>query len=219
MGIAYNTSIVRNGLVAQLDAANPKSYPGTGTTIIDLSGNGANGTINGTISYVNAGSASYWNFSTASDSNYISSSLAQSYIDCTFVLYPDFSLSSGIVGLVATSAPAALGDRSLRFATGTPWSLAARNPGNSNDWAYPSATNYYVNGVASNTLVSGWNIFGGARTNLSSFPSTWSYFIGSSGYTGRSFQGRIAACYMYNRVLTAAEQLQNFEALRGRYGI
>lgn len=30
MGIAYNTSIVRDGLVLHLDAANPKSYPGTG---------------------------------------------------------------------------------------------------------------------------------------------------------------------------------------------
>ena len=219
MGIAYNTSIVRNGLVAQLDAANPKSYPGTGTTIIDLSGNGANGTINGTISYVNAGPASYWNFATANDSNYISSSLAQSYLDCTFVLHPDFSLGSGIVGIVADTAPATGSDNSLRFATGTPWSLALRNPGDINDWAYPSATNYYVNGKVSNLLVSGWNVFGGARTNLTGFPSTWSYFIGSSGYPARSFQGRIAACYMYNRVLTAAEQLQNFEALRGRYGI
>lgn len=32
MGVGYNTSIVRDGLVSYLDAANPKSYPGTGTT-------------------------------------------------------------------------------------------------------------------------------------------------------------------------------------------
>ena len=38
MSIAYNTSIVRDGLVLQLDAANVKSYPGTGTTWYDLSG-------------------------------------------------------------------------------------------------------------------------------------------------------------------------------------
>jgi len=39
MAISYNTSIIRNGLVLYLDAANPKSYPGTGTSWFDLSGN------------------------------------------------------------------------------------------------------------------------------------------------------------------------------------
>lgn len=39
MGIAYNNSVVRDGLVLHLDAANPKSYPGSGTTWFDLSGN------------------------------------------------------------------------------------------------------------------------------------------------------------------------------------
>jgi hypothetical protein len=39
MSIAYNTSIIRDGLVLYLDAANPKSYPTTGTTWFDLKGN------------------------------------------------------------------------------------------------------------------------------------------------------------------------------------
>ena len=38
--------IVTNGLVLNLDAANKDSYPGTGTTWYDLSGNGNNGIIN-----------------------------------------------------------------------------------------------------------------------------------------------------------------------------
>ena len=38
MAIAYNTSIVRDGLVLYLDAANPKSYSGSGTTWSDLKG-------------------------------------------------------------------------------------------------------------------------------------------------------------------------------------
>jgi hypothetical protein len=35
MAISYNTSVIRNGLVLYLDAANPKSYPGTGTSWFD----------------------------------------------------------------------------------------------------------------------------------------------------------------------------------------
>jgi hypothetical protein len=38
MGIAYNPRIVTDGLVLALDAGNPKSYPGSGTTWTDLSG-------------------------------------------------------------------------------------------------------------------------------------------------------------------------------------
>ena len=38
MGIAYNTSMVRDGLVGHYDAANVKSYPGTGTVWSDISG-------------------------------------------------------------------------------------------------------------------------------------------------------------------------------------
>ena len=37
--------LITNGLVLYLDAANPTSYSGTGTTWTDLSGNGNNGTL------------------------------------------------------------------------------------------------------------------------------------------------------------------------------
>ena len=40
MGLSHSPKIVTTGLVLALDAANPKSYPGTGTTWKDLSGNG-----------------------------------------------------------------------------------------------------------------------------------------------------------------------------------
>jgi prepilin-type N-terminal cleavage/methylation domain-containing protein len=38
-------NIVKDGLVLHLDAGNPASYPGTGTTWFDLSGNNNNGTL------------------------------------------------------------------------------------------------------------------------------------------------------------------------------
>jgi hypothetical protein len=42
MGTSYNANIVTDGLVLCLDAANPRSYPGSGTTWYDLSGNNRN---------------------------------------------------------------------------------------------------------------------------------------------------------------------------------
>jgi hypothetical protein len=45
MAIRGGPDIIEDGLVLALDAANKKSYPGSGTTWNDLSGNGNNGTL------------------------------------------------------------------------------------------------------------------------------------------------------------------------------
>ena len=45
MATRYSPAIVTSGLVLCLDAANPRSYSGTGTTWTDLSGNGYNFTL------------------------------------------------------------------------------------------------------------------------------------------------------------------------------
>ena len=45
MSFHFSPKIVTNGLVLYLDAANPKSYPGSGTTWYDLSGNNINLTL------------------------------------------------------------------------------------------------------------------------------------------------------------------------------
>ena len=221
-------NIVTSGLTALLDAGYVPSYPRTGTTVYDLSGNNANGTLNGTVTWVSSGttgSQSYFNFSAGSATNYISSSVSQAYFDCSIVLMPDFSYSTStnLVGIIATSSPATSSDKSLRISgvNGTgPWTMTGRNPGDTNDWAYSAATTYYVNGSVSNTLVSGWNIFGGYRTNTG-FPSTFPYFIGSGGYSAdnRNFQGKIAVALLYNRQLSAAEQSQNYNALKSRFGL
>lgn len=45
MGLGHSPSIVTSGMVLALDAGNTKSYPNTGTTWTDLSGNGNTGTL------------------------------------------------------------------------------------------------------------------------------------------------------------------------------
>ena len=47
MGVQYNPGIVTEGLVLSVDAADKTSYPGSGTTWTDLSGNGNDGTFAG----------------------------------------------------------------------------------------------------------------------------------------------------------------------------
>ena len=54
MGQHYGAKISRHGLILDLDAANPKSYPGTGTTWLDLSGNNNTATLGTDASYNSA---------------------------------------------------------------------------------------------------------------------------------------------------------------------
>jgi len=228
MGHYFNPNIVTDGLILNIDASNPRSYPGSGTAINDLSGRNAHGTINGTISYVGAGASSYWNFATASSANYISSTVSQAYLDCTIIFQPDFTLNSNasLVGLIAASNDPTNTDKSMRFGGATnpgPWTVKSSASTNTDDWGNPSTT-YYVNGVAvadGASLNNGWNILGAYRANQSTFPSSFAYYLGTEGYSGavRDFQGRIAVCLMYNRQLTAREHAKNYAAFKGRFGL
>ena len=66
MSVAYNSSIVTNGLVLCLDAGNPRSYPGSGTLWNDVSGNGNNGTLNNSPTYT-SGVNGYFTFDAVND--------------------------------------------------------------------------------------------------------------------------------------------------------
>ena len=58
--VISSSSIVTSGLVLNLDATNPASYPGSGTTWTDISGSGNNATItNGSYDSANGGSIAF----------------------------------------------------------------------------------------------------------------------------------------------------------------
>lgn len=214
-------SIRQNGLILAgncpllyLDASDVASYPGTGTTWTDLSGYGNNGTLNGGVGYsnLNGGALTFDGVGT-----YVSSLTSRNYLDVTIVFQPDFSLSNSntLAYILATGLST---DESLRFGNVNgvgPWGIP--NPGNVNDWAL-TKTSYMVNGSISNTLVSGWNILSGYRTNQSNFPSSFAYFLGT-GYPGRYYKGKIAAVLLFDHQLSDADHQQIFNALRGRYGL
>ena len=211
-------SIVTTGLVLHYDFSNPASYPGSGTSVTDLSVSNNTGTVvndYSAISYVANGQTSYFNWSTnagGSGSNQFGGSIHTAstnvYQDFTMVFQPDFTVS-GIAGLFGIPD-----DKSMRFYNAA-WQ--APNPGNGDDWA-SSPTTFYVNGQASDQAVAGWNVMGGATTN-GSFSGPTQLYVGTSGYENRNMQGKIAALLMYDRTLTQQEQLQNFNFYRARFGI
>ena len=198
-------SIVTSGLTLALDAANTASYPGSGTTWYDISGNNANGTLVSSPTYSSVGGGSiYFN-----GSNYMSSTVSGSYLDMSIAFY--IPSRTGLMGIICSGYN---NDQSLRLG----W-FGGENffyTGGGGDY---NGSPYMVNGVQCATVLNdGWNIVSGYRTNQSSWPISYPLHIACS-YPGRWLVGYIGCVYLYNRQLTVAERWQNYNALRGRYGV
>lgn len=220
-------TIVTSGLVLHLDAGNTASYPGSGTTWTDLSGSGNNGTLtNGpTYSSSNGGSIVF------DGSNDIVSSFS-SQISGT-----GSKTISSWIKINTTSRAGIAGTRSLtewgwgftvnRSGVGTldfydtqGSSLSAAAGLGTNIWYHVAVTyddsrivTLYVNG-----LQVGISSTPFAALNASNFNGV----IGNEDeYTNpfyHPFKGNIAQVAIYNRALTAAEVLENYNALRPRFG-
>ena len=234
MGIAYNPKVITDGLVLALDAGNTKSYPGSGTTWTDLSGNGNNGTLENDVGF----DSDYGGSLTFDGSNdYVSKSSWTNpptnifSIGC-WVRFSDnvndrYVLSFGrdTGGATGGIALFAYGfnvvSDALIFECGS--AVGRVSSGivpTLNIWYYLTATadgtntKFYLNGDLKNTSSQG----------SAAIASTPTLSIGSyvnSGGTPMTYfhSGNIAQVSIYNRALTASEIQQNFNALRSRYGI
>ena len=227
MGVNYNPGIVTNGLVLCLDAANPKSYSGSGSTWIDLSGNGNTGTLINSPTYNSANSGSFVFNGT---NQYVNEGVTNSFTITT----GDFSASSWIYP-TAWADGLSRGIIDKRSISGSGWTFY-------NDGNYPTKINarlgntfYFVSNssIATNTwqnltfVRSGSNIYwyyngilDATGTNSSDLTdSTASLQIGHSQTWNGFFKGNLSNISVYNRALSPSEVSQNFNALRGRYGI
>lgn len=220
MGIAYNTSIVRDGLVLHLDAANVKSYPGSGTVWKDLSGNGNNGTLVNGVGY-NSDNKGAMVFDGSNDNittNYtpVSGTSPRTISLCFFANGAqnrnllgygsasegqmwDILLYNGTVGihLYASTNEAGIAYSPYRWQHVT--------------FTYNSGTiQSYMDGEYKNSYYSP-SINTGTAYNLNIGRGVFgSYYW---------FNGKISLIQIYNRALLPAEIKRNFEATRGRYGI
>lgn len=245
MAIVYNTSVVRSGLVLHLDAANVKSYPGSGTTWFDLSGNGNNGTI---VSgeyvssgyFQNAGNVTNEFRVTVADSTSISSALSvtsggwtiEEVIMTYSVNYPEAD-----AGSVASGRGYGAGYTGFDWNHGTintqfRFEQANLNLPSQDDSSFSVPASYNaLNTWKLRTMI--WNrtsnvnslYINGSYINQVSTPNTAGYSIYDGGgitfgalYGWRHF-GRRTLLKIYNKILTTSEIKQNFEAYRGRYGI
>lgn len=225
MAIAYNTSIIRNGLVLYLDAANSKSYPGSGTTWTDLSRNNNNGTlINGTtFSSLYLGGLINDNLDDYIDTNYTTgvnnftiTIWAQRTSESFWsVIWANevWNNETGYVAYLTSS-------NQLVFSRGGGSTPITSIITNSN---LPSFYIFSVNSSNNATVYQNASLVGsGAIAAPGSITKTIKLNTRHSN-DGNSFAdrrfGNIYSFNYYNRVLSQVEIQQNFNATRSRYGI
>lgn len=215
-------NIIEDGLVLYLDAANAKSYPGSGTTWSDLSGNGNNGTLtNGpTFSSENNGTIV---LDGVNDRVIVSnnSSLNVDKFTLSFVVYPKSSSTKEMV-IRHSNETSGVGPFEV-YQSGL--SIYVRHNGASiggisnglilNKWNYIQLTynkqymRLYLNGVKS------MEVSRNVATNSSIGPlCIGGYYDGSY-----SFDGKIASVSLINTDLTEQQILQNFNATKSRFDL
>ena len=219
-----------SGIIMYYDAGNPASYPGTGTTITDLSGNGYTATLNTNITY------------SSSDGGY-------------FALNGNngVSITGGTIGSTLTewSMWSAIYKTADGFYDGIMFERTG--PGNANGLGFFGSTgrlNLLVNngteitaaGGTSDVVKNAWALVAGGVDNTTWFRqvyragvqywSSGSKSAGSSNFndpivlgqdretgTDRTMDGRIAVSIMWNRKLSQTEITQVNDFFKVRYGI
>ena len=225
MATAYSPKIVTDGLVLCLDAADRKSYPGTGTTWTDRSGNGNNGTLtNGpTFDSANGGGIE---FDSLDDRVIISNSTS---------LNPTAGLTiEAWVNFDADSPDFIFekGDVNTQFSLFSHGSDIMFRTFHDADSGYINTSvtkSTYITNGQWHHIIGSWDgsnkrifidsnlVKTQAKTGALKTRTT-DAAIGTFGnYTGYPFGGKIAAVRLYSKGLADAEVAQNYNATKSRF--
>jgi len=213
---------VTNGLVLYWDAGNLDSYPGTGTTIYDLSGNGNNGTLVNGVTY------------NQTNGGVLITDGIDDYIYCNT---PNLSSTNftemGAARYISFVRPGGLypGGRMIN-ASSNNWLMG--HWGDTVDNYYAEGTITGINGSISDL---NWRIYAGngdISGDVYSFYMNNSLYAsnggGSAGPNGvmvgkyplsnlENANGAFSFLLIYNRILTTAEMTQNYNYFKGRFGL
>lgn len=219
----YGNVLPRSDLSLLFDPQNPKCYPGTGSTIYDMSGHGNNGTISGSMVFTNP----YMIFDGTDDHITVTSNqdslnfrMAQ-----TLIIWMWHTYTSG---------------------RKNPWDQAYGGYGTWTHEQGGTISSYlgdagsnaqpYIGGGSASTPTSTWQMMATVRNTADrrwyrngSLSSTTSHSYGEltettanirigTGYAGR-WVGRMGIVMAYRRAITADEMNTIYQRTRGIYGV
>lgn len=221
MGIAYNANVVRDGLVLHLDAANPKSYPGSGTTWNDLSGLGNNGTLVNGVGYSTDNKGAMV-FDGGNDEiicgNNLSLQITSGTISAWFNANNTNAAFNGIIAKQGAWGLFVVNNVLSAYDWGNSTNRTTEILVGNSLWNHTAMTFTETIGSPINNAIIYLNGVAVMTTTIKHSYHTVTVQVGEAN-ASQHFEGSIATASVYNRVLSASEIRQNFEALRGRYGI
>lgn len=237
MAFNYSPKIVTDGLVFAVDAANKKSYPGSGTTWYDLAGT-SNGTLTNGPTF-DSGNGGSIEFDGSDDYTDFGNTLPIDGTSAgTVSIWAKTSASTSLLftkyntnGSNSTAFYVAVVSGAARMFSGTQsnsrYYTTTATPIGSNTWAnivftydnFSTDLKCYINGTSYST---GQVTSGTAPTSIVPQVSgiNWktTSIITADGGTNY-YQADIANISAYNRALSATEITQNYNALKGRFGL
>lgn len=246
MTLVHGAGIVTNNLVMLLDAANPRSYPSSGTAWNDISGNGNTGVITGSPTYT-ATNGGYFTFN--GSAQYVTTPLVQTAVTAYTISvwfnttsntqYMTMAGDRGVGGGGGVGVVVGIGG-ALGFGGSAGnlfvcvnsdgiivpiYTAATYNDGNWHNvvgiFNQPSGTITYSSFklYVDGQLATTTNgtVLGSASSPITGLGGTIIGYSPSQGAT--YYTGNMSAVLIYNAALTAAQVAQNFEAYRGRYGV
>jgi hypothetical protein len=218
----HGPQIVKSGLQIYYDAANPKSYPGSGTILQDISGNGNYATLYNGVAISSANSGCFV-FDGTDDYVFMETNgmPIDAYTKTVWFYITDFTNNNNLMSGDNDSRHALWLDASTNLKAGHNGgdgyrSVVSTTTLELNKWYFGAVTwensiefNLYVNGKfeSSNTFATDPYI-GDSRL----------LYLGSFG-GANLLEGRIALASVYDRALSAEEILQNFNVHRSRFGV
>ena len=237
MGLIHSPRIVRDSLILYVDAANPKSYSGSGTTWKDLSDRGHDMTlVNGPT--FNSGFGGYLKFDGSNDSATVEiDNLAGTTKDVTMSIWMDGdygnSTHRGIIGFRETANNNGFyilrlnntnDQLEMRIANSAGQSdvkNASNNKPTVNTRIWCNLCFTYSN---SNTLITGYyngEKLGSSSANATAFESSMNTFaIARSVHSGAHYANmKASSAMLYEKCLSTSEVQQNYNALKGRFGL
>jgi hypothetical protein len=230
MAVTYNPGIVTDGLVLCLDAANRKSYPGSGVTWNDISVQNNIGILTNGPSFSNLNNGLI--LLDGNDDVVLVNNSSSLQITGSLSISIWFYLNSGTNGNgIITKGPQNTDFDYMLYFTNTATTIGFYKKNSANTTAsveinVSSFVGMWTNIVATYNASNGRIILYRNSTAINSTNLSAPYDIRTSTNSLRIGQGwvtytngRISNVSIYNKALNNEEVLQNFNALRGRFGI
>ena len=231
MAFSRGPNIVTDGLVLALDAANTKSYPGTGTTWEDLSGNGNDGTLINGPTFSSDGGGSIV-FDGVNDFCAVPNQSFNSSGDSSFTIEIAFKRNTATPGNadslyeigIGGSTDARIyfwfdnnsnGQMALNYYAGPGYDRYITLSSQTLDTNFHHAVQIVDKSI--NQMTGYWDgVNKGSGSILAgSYTSDTIFNICGINYCDAS----VAFIKIYNRALTASEILQNYNATKSRFGL